>query len=138
MLVFFGSSLQKSKDFTEQELIESIPSGSVTIYFNQEHAERALREKRNMIMVEDPNPHNVKGFTYRSKQTPCILQVQLKEDLESRPYELNRKISKALLDFEKPVNVINCEKGYKGHMPSSFSIENFSDCRSKSYFSSFK
>ena len=118
--VFF-STLQNSKNFTDQELIRSIPRGNITVYFDRESAERALREKRNMALVTRDDEG--KGFTYRSKTTPLILEVQLKDEMEPKSDEVSRTIRKELIDFTKPAKVINCEKEYEGQMPSSLNID---------------
>lgn len=120
----FFPTLQVSRDVSSEELSASFPSDSlITVYFDQKSAEKALVHKRKMDLVEDDNPFNQKGFTYRSVYTPVIFQVYLKNDLEIIQDETHRLINKDMIDFEKPVDVINLEKGYKGKMPASIKIE---------------
>jgi hypothetical protein len=117
------SPLQESKDITGQELLNAFPSGSfLIVYFSKDAAETELRRARTQLLVEDDNPLNAKGFTYRSKSTPVLLEVQLKDNLEVNQDETQRTMSKEMFNFNVPVKIINLEKDHKGQMPEEIML----------------
>lgn len=58
-----------------------------------------------MVIVEDDNPNNQKGITYRSTKTPVLLQVQLKDNLDVKQNETQRIVSKDMIDLSVPATV---------------------------------
>ena len=125
---FFFPALQKSRDISAEELINSLPKNStITAYFDRTSAEKVLRHERKMALVDDYD--NPKGVTYRSVKTPVILELHLINDLEVNENETQRIINKNMLDRNIPATVINLERGcgYTGNMPDTLNIENIDE-----------
>jgi len=130
----FFSTLNESRNISDQDLLKSIPrSATITAYFDFDSAKKVLFQNRKMALVDDDdNRFNLKGLTYRSIKTPVIIEVQLKNDLIPNENETHRVINRELFDLKATAKVINCEKGYKGTMPTSLNIEGLdeiSQCR---------
>lgn len=124
----FFPELKDSINLSTSSLLKAIPSSyMITVYFNQECAEKDLYKTRKMALVDAfDNPYS-KDLTYRSTSTPVILELQLKNDLDIKENETQCEISREMLDLRTPAKVIHCEKGYKGTLPTSLNIEHINE-----------